>query len=137
MDLLINEAVQTRPKENFHPETLSAFRFPDRVENKIREEKRQEAAIAQYYKIEEAENQKWMMIDDEEELYLDDDGEENVAAEWLLACDDEEWLSLDGVNVRLRQTPIQIVNDMICRYKEIVDMINRILSHRIRGLKSS
>jgi hypothetical protein len=48
-----------------------------------------------------------------------------------------QWLSLDGVNVRLRQTSIQIVNDMICRYEEIVDMINRILSHRIRGLKSS
>lgn len=55
LDFLATEAVPTTPKENLTPETLSATRCPDWVENKIREEKRQEAAIIQFYKIEEEE----------------------------------------------------------------------------------
>jgi hypothetical protein len=34
-----------------------------------------------------------------------------------------QWLSLDCVNLRLHQAPVQIVDDVIHRYKEIVDMI--------------
>jgi len=65
LDLLATEAVPTRPKENPHPESLSALRFPDWVENAIREEKRQEATINQYYQIEEAELRNWRRLDDE------------------------------------------------------------------------
>jgi hypothetical protein len=92
LDLLLNEAVQTRPKENPDPAKLSALRFPDWVENKIREEKRQEAAIQQYFKIEEDEIQNWGKATDEDEIfgYFADD-EDEIAA-WMSneISDDEE-----------------------------------------------
>jgi hypothetical protein len=68
LDLVLHEAVQTRPKENPDPAKLSALRLPDWVENKIREEKRQEAAIQQYVNIEEAEIRNWNKCDDDDEL---------------------------------------------------------------------
>lgn len=78
------------PKENPTPEVLSAMRFPDWVENTIREEKRQEAAINQFYKIEEAEIRNWGKATDEDEVwgYFADD-EDEVAA-WGRYADDEE-----------------------------------------------
>lgn len=53
LDYLATEAIPTSPKENPTQDVLSAMRFPDWVENEIREKKRQEAAINQFYKIEQ------------------------------------------------------------------------------------
>jgi hypothetical protein len=50
LDFIATEAVPTVPKEN-PSETFSAMRFPDWVENAIREEKRREIAINQFHKI--------------------------------------------------------------------------------------
>ena len=90
LDLLLNEAVQTRPKENPDPAKLSALRFPDWVENKIREEKRQEAAIQQYFNIEEDEIRNWGKATDEDEIfgYFADD--EDEIADYMNATSDEE-----------------------------------------------
>jgi hypothetical protein len=49
-DFLAKDAVPTVPKENPSTE-FSAIRFPDWVENEIRDGKRQERAIAQFHKI--------------------------------------------------------------------------------------
>jgi hypothetical protein len=74
LDLLLHEAVQTRPKENLDTAKLSALRFPDWVENKIIEEKRQEAAIQQFYNIEDETIRNFGMEDDDvyDEYQLDD-----------------------------------------------------------------
>jgi hypothetical protein len=55
LDFFAAEAVPTMPKENPNPEASSAIRFLDWVEDAIREEKRQEAAVNQFYRIEETE----------------------------------------------------------------------------------
>jgi hypothetical protein len=52
LDVLSREAVPTSPKENLTPDVLSALRYPDWVEDKIKEAKRREAAVNQYYEIE-------------------------------------------------------------------------------------
>lgn len=84
-------AVQTRPKENPDPTKLSGLRFPDWVENKIREEKRQEAAIDQFYKIEEDEIEAFGCFLEDGEEYEDDEG---------IIEDDAEFVS-DDVNREL------------------------------------
>lgn len=89
LDLLATEAVPTRPKENPHPENLSALRFPDWVENAIREEKRQEAAIQQYYKIEEAELRNWRKLDDEDDVYGNFADDEEIP-DWMLGANDDD-----------------------------------------------
>ena len=44
LDLLATEAIPTSPKENPTTDVLSAMRFPDWVENELREKKRREQA---------------------------------------------------------------------------------------------
>ena len=84
--MLATEAVPTRPKENPHPEVLSALRFPDWVENAIREEKRQEAAINQYCRIEEAELRNWNKLGDLYGNFADND----EIPDWMLGADDDD-----------------------------------------------
>ncbi len=55
LDYLADDVADTKPKENMSGDTFSAIRFPDWVENEIREKKRQAAAVNQFYRIEEAE----------------------------------------------------------------------------------
>ena len=67
------------------------MRFPDWVENAIREEKRQEAAINQYYKIEKAEFDSWLKPQGDDNAtwgtFADDEDE---IATWNTAADDDE-----------------------------------------------
>jgi hypothetical protein len=94
LDYLAREAIPTSPKENPTPEVLSAMRFPDWVENTIREEKRQEAAVNQFYKIEAAEGDEayGYFANGEDEIAAwgnFEDDEEAIAAAWGRYIDDE------------------------------------------------
>jgi hypothetical protein len=97
LNLIGAEAVPTRPKENPYPETLSALRFPDWVENKIREEKRQEAAIIQFYEIEEEKDASRYTEEDDESLadnYNSEDTEgddESLVNNYYTEDDDVEY----------------------------------------------
>jgi hypothetical protein len=92
LDLLRYEAVRTSPKENPTPAVLSALRFPDWVEDEIREEKRREAAINQYCKIEYEADESSMAgygdYEDGESAY--EDNEEAVADYGNYEDDDEK-----------------------------------------------
>jgi hypothetical protein len=85
LNLIGTQAVPTRPKENPHPEVLSALRVPDWVENKIREEKRREAAIVQFMKLENDEDDFYTEEDDD--LYIEDDDEDDLIAAYCAAQD--------------------------------------------------
>jgi hypothetical protein len=69
LDYLGQEAIPTTPKENPTPDVLSAIRFPDWVENEIKEKKRQEAAVN--HKLDAADVQN----PDDDEGYYEDDAE--------------------------------------------------------------
>ena len=73
LPLMRTEVIPTSPKENqMELNIRSAIRFPDWVENERREKKRQEAAEAQFFKLDEKENWRTHL---EDEYGNDDDGE--------------------------------------------------------------
>jgi hypothetical protein len=93
LNLIGRQATPTRPKENPHPETLSALRFPDWVENKIREEKRQEASIKQFYQIEvEKEANRYVEEDEDfvDNMYLEEDDGTSAYNPYLEYDDDDK-----------------------------------------------
>jgi hypothetical protein len=91
--------VQTRPKENPDPAKLSALRFPDWVENKIREEKRQGAAIDQFYKIEDDEIEAFGHSLENGEENEDEEGINEDDAEFVSDALDRELDNLMEMNV--------------------------------------
>jgi hypothetical protein len=72
LDYLGQEAIPTSPKENPTPDILSAIRFPDWVENEMKEKTRQEAAVNQFYKLDAADIPN---PDTYDEGYYEDDAE--------------------------------------------------------------
>ena len=82
MDLLAQYAVPTTPVINPSPDTPSTILFPEWVENELREENRQNAACAQFTRMEDD------AIDDAIEYYLkksaSDDDLDDVLDQWRL-----------------------------------------------------